>query len=89
MLKGLYFRLVLSGNSQINVIRKSLSSINGDGNRTSRVSNGFHIGPLWLMQARHVPSSYTVNVPNHAGVTVNAAGQVSVARHCAIVRVDV
>jgi len=87
MLRGLCSKLVLSGSSQPLVTRKSLPLINGDGNRISTASNGSHSGPLWLTQARLVPSSCTVDAQNHAGEIVNAAGLAFVARHCASARV--
>jgi len=87
MLRGLCSKLVLSGSSQSLVTRKSLSLINGDGNKISTTSNGFHSGPHWLTQARLVPSSCTVDAQNHAGRIVNAAGQAFVAHHCASARV--
>ena len=87
MLRGLCSKLVLSGSSQPLVTRKSLSLINGDGNRISTSSNGSHSGPPWLTQARLVPSSCTVDAQNNSGGIVNAVGQAIVARHCASARV--
>ena len=75
MLRGLCFKLVLSGSSQPLVTRKSMSLINGDGNRISTSSNGSHSGPPWLMQARLVPSSCTVDTQNHAGAIVMQQGK--------------